>query len=438
MLKTTLTFVMAMLCLNFGNKVNAQSVKQDPPRLQPLNIGDTIPESVWNLPLQIRNHPEGKQITTLNDYKGKLIILDFWATWCSPCLAMLPKTNELQKQYDNQIRFLPVTYEPESKVQALIKKTGWNPMQQLSYLINDTLLSQLFPHKGIPHYVWLNNKGIIQAITGSTEVSAATIDRMLNNVTQKLPVKSDIKSKIFDAKQSLLSNQPLTDSTLLFSSTLSPHRPNLVSMSNYGYGFYKNRRILIINDEATNLFRLAYGSPEHLRNKIQSGYPFNRTLIAVKDPAYWRKPEHYFCYEQLQSQPDDQKALKFMQQQLEMLLPLKARVEKRKMSCYVLLQNGKPKNNLQPTDTLIQYSPLHLNLHLQPVSQLLNILNLYLGFKQHIILNESSIKEPINIELKTQLTDLQAVKTALKPWGLSLKPATRTIEVLVITDNKLN
>ena len=44
---------------------------------------------------------EGKKVS-LSDFKGKVIILDFWATWCVPCKAEIPGFNELQKRYGAQ------------------------------------------------------------------------------------------------------------------------------------------------------------------------------------------------------------------------------------------------------------------------------------------------------------------------------------------------
>src|SRR5690606_34739823 len=45
-----------------------------------LSIGDTIPDAVWNLPLWVVNHPDGKDTIKLDDYRNeKLLVLDFWA-----------------------------------------------------------------------------------------------------------------------------------------------------------------------------------------------------------------------------------------------------------------------------------------------------------------------------------------------------------------------
>ena len=48
------------------------------------------------------NTTEGNQIS-LSDYRGKVVILDFWATWCPPCRKGIPDLIELQKEYKGDI-----------------------------------------------------------------------------------------------------------------------------------------------------------------------------------------------------------------------------------------------------------------------------------------------------------------------------------------------
>ena len=60
---------------------------------------------------------------------GKFILLEFWATWCTPCVMNIPHLNELQEKFkDRNIVFISVTDEPKEKIEAFMKKrkmNGW-------------------------------------------------------------------------------------------------------------------------------------------------------------------------------------------------------------------------------------------------------------------------------------------------------------------------
>ncbi len=58
---------------------------------------------------------EGKNLT-LSDYKGKVVILDIWATWCAPCRRMIPDLVELKKQYgDKGFEIIGISVDQQTK-----------------------------------------------------------------------------------------------------------------------------------------------------------------------------------------------------------------------------------------------------------------------------------------------------------------------------------
>ena len=63
---------------------------------------------------------------TMADLKGKIVVLDFWATWCGPCLAAVPHTNELMKKYaDKGVVFIGVCAQNGGeKMAATVKEKG--------------------------------------------------------------------------------------------------------------------------------------------------------------------------------------------------------------------------------------------------------------------------------------------------------------------------
>jgi peroxiredoxin len=119
------------------------------------------------------NDTTGK-IKTLSDYKGQFVFINFWATWCSPCIKSIPEKNKLYQEYSNKgIVFLNVCIDPDKvKWRELIKENNfqgvhlicsgdWSDLIQKSYYINL-----------IPHYTLIDKNGeiILNRIAGIEEL----------------------------------------------------------------------------------------------------------------------------------------------------------------------------------------------------------------------------------------------------------------------------
>jgi len=75
--------------------------------------------------LSVTNWINSKPLTLAN-LKGKIVVIDFWATWCGPCLASVPHSNELQKKYADKGVVIIAVCAPNGgeKMAVTVKERG--------------------------------------------------------------------------------------------------------------------------------------------------------------------------------------------------------------------------------------------------------------------------------------------------------------------------
>ena len=63
----------------------------------------------------------------LNDYKGKPLVVNFWATWCGPCMQEIPDFDLVQSKYEGTVKFLMVYDESSlANIQGFFKKYNYH------------------------------------------------------------------------------------------------------------------------------------------------------------------------------------------------------------------------------------------------------------------------------------------------------------------------
>jgi thiol-disulfide isomerase/thioredoxin len=140
----------------------------------------------------------------LSDFRHKLVILDFWETWCAPCVSALPHLDSLEKQFVGKIEILPITDQRKETVSALLNKNKYLKNLMLKFITDDTIMRlKYFPARLVPHEIWIDGNGIVLSITSGEEVTANNIQKFLNGKMPQLLQKKDIIE--YDLHQPLLS-----------------------------------------------------------------------------------------------------------------------------------------------------------------------------------------------------------------------------------------
>lgn len=123
----------------------------------------------------------GEEIS-LSDYRGQVVVLNFWASWCAPCELQAPVLQSLWETYQDQgVVIIGITYvDSESKALESVDKLG------LTYITGADLnskIADLFGVQGIPETFVIDQSGAIKAHFVTVETDdirlAAEIDQLL-------------------------------------------------------------------------------------------------------------------------------------------------------------------------------------------------------------------------------------------------------------------
>lgn len=393
--------------------------------IRPLQIGDTIPEELWHLPLQIFNHPNGKDSITLNDFRGKLIILDFWATWCGSCIANMPKVSRLQEELNDDVQVLLIAKENLPKVGQFFQR---NPFSLIS-VVNDETFNRLFTHLSIPHYSIINKQGTIQAITSSDQITTENIRRILEDTTAEVTVKIDRDTKAPFLTTSNLPLDHISHHSVLFEGQLVGF-PSSVDQRKYGHVIGVSYTNMALVKLFKAVFRKLYPDLNDKRFLFESGdsikffYPVHNST-AKKE---WYK-KNLYSYEVLVKNERSNDIFNYMLNDLNNHTQFRGILTTRKRRCMQLVFKKKSSSHVNDVGMM---SGQQKNIEYITVEDLVS----YLDDSPQIpfpVINGINSPKKVNVTIRPNFENLKDIRQQLNEQGVDLIEVVAEIPVFVIS-----
>jgi len=424
------------LCLVSMFSLSAQTPRKDSgadglSSLVALKPGDKIPDAVWNQSLELNYFNGKKKTIKFSDLKGKLILLDFWATWCPSCIEGFPHLEDVLTINKDEIAVLLVnstqTKDTQKRVQDLKKKykTAYGFQTSLPYLFGDTIFQQLFPHNAVPHVVWINKDGILVANTYPNALSKENITAVLHTGNADFHQKKMRTNK----EVALITNEMLNNG-FYAGSVFQTYQEGLdASSGNYSFDG-KRTRYQLLNLRFSQLVALAFqkelkGIPwRHWQFATSSGVNPKQRLLTPN------RYENSFCYEMVvQDSLPKSRAKQFFTEDFKKFFGIKLSVENKPTDVWRVSFNSaaeKVRSKGGIPEVFLGDSQTEMKFRNIPLELLVDNLSLY--FHRPLVIGASKeVLVDMTIPKDFEGWEEDTRKAFLRAMGLELNSAQETI-----------
>lgn len=404
-------------------------VAQD--KIIPLKIGDPVPDMTLE---NIVNYP--KKTARFSDFKGKLLILDFWASWCRPCVQAIPRFEQLQREFGDRLQILMVTPQPAAATAKFFSDRGFT----LPSVTGDQKLSKLFPHKYVPHEVWIQD-GKVVAITDEADVTANHINTLL---TAKKSVMAEKKSNFnYDLTQPLLFNgNGGQASDLLYHSVFTGYLDGVGGGGVFTDSLHRFK-IRALNGTVLQLYQFAmrYTSNRELAQANRNILDFNQQELLPPPNVPDYSPDardNYYCYELIVPAELKERAGELMLEDLNRFFGnryhIRGTIEPRTVNCWALrkTEDYKERISTATVSEVIAEEPNLLIYRKQPFSKFYHTLAGLFRHEFCPVIDQTGITSDIDITFPIGEKDIRKFSEGLEKYGLQLVQDSCEIDMLVI------
>jgi thiol-disulfide isomerase/thioredoxin len=391
--------------------------------------------------------------TSLSDFKGNWLVLDFWISSCTSCIRSFPKVNAIHKKFKNQLTWIMIGVNDNKhnkNIQNVYEKFR-NKYQLEMPIAYDSALAKAWNINSMPHIIIVNPAGLVYSITGGRDLSEEKIQDMIDGKEVSFFPKNN-SSVDFDANK-VSGNISYSANDLLYRSVLMKWNGE-TQYGGYDIDRYINEKKYL--REGYNfamvplyaLYNYAYIGRwqwdfEHasLYGKV---YP--KPLLQVKDSSLFQfdynndvgKGTYNYNLTIPASEVSKDRIMKLMQEDLKRVFKFNVSLETRKLPVLKLVADYSAVKALQSKGGKEYYSPgthiagyTFINV---PVRYLVGSLGFYLSDHNTPLIDETGITGNIDFKIEADMTNLEEIRMALRKQGLDLIWSEKEMKVLVISD----
>lgn len=466
----SIIILLIMLVPFFGSAQQKRAIKKP----IPLDIGQKLPDiplgQVMDNSGKVSSAYQGK--TKFSQFKGKLVILDHWATYCGPCIEGFEKLSKLQEEFKDQIQiFLVNVAENDVVIRNWLtvqnkNRSGENIVPaNLPMIAYATELRKLFPVRGETGYhVWIGKQGniILRGIHENTHK-----EKILQYLTGKQVSFVQDNALAYNSKypyaRTLINPNELQSMGSSFFGGF-----NDVLANSYGASaediidsLNKTKRNTYLNLSIVELYQNAFNTVLEQDSNVVFG---RRIILDAKDKSlYTTDPdwvgndlteESYqksgYCYEQIVPLSATKSLTKaYMQEDLNRYFGLKRNahggIETKKVVCYRLEQlsnRRSPQRSNQPVSSRYGQSAEGKRKKIYMGERIREIIRSYfqnnhLFNRDEIVIDNTQLDYPIDLAL-TPINDLKSIeqlRIELQGLGFDLVKSEDMVRYLIIKEN---
>lgn len=401
-------WILGLICL-WGGSLYAQSAF-DFQQIDAPAIGKLCPD--YQLHTLTSN---GYKTHSLSAFRGQVVVLEFWATSCRPCIPAMDHLEILEAAFPKKLKVFQISEDEENRVRSFLEK---HPTGSTIVLDSTQVLKKAFYHLFLPHTVIIDPKGIVRAFTYPGEVTSELIQRLLDGKAINVRTKQEYTTEAsINPKLSKTLNEidaALDDGPVIVPPVYSPSTTYKADLTPYLKGDEtqiikeSDHHIRFVNCPLTLIYQTLYNLPS------------SRLLLEVpedKVPNYTFDEKNAFCFDLAIPDSTKQSLQAFGQQHLMSLFPLKAKLAFRNRPVYGLKSIKKQAVASGTKQTL---------------QELLEYLETLPDFEGLPMLNETNLTGDSPFDLKAFQRIEGSLETRLGRFGLKTEKKQKEFEYLVL------